>query len=194
MNIKIVTAKDNCLKEYVKIPISFTVNSIFKANLINQGLNGVELTKEQVKVPYEKNYDLQSPPSSWPDRFNTSKWDFILAYNRDELIGGAILVCKSDEINLLESRSDLALVWDLRVSSNHRLNGVGQKLFNEAINSARENGCTQIKVETQNTNVPACIFYQKQGCELGLINRFAYKNNAETKNEIQICWYYNLNS
>ena len=35
-------------------------------------------------------------------------------------------------------------------------------------------GCGQLKVETQNVNVPACRFYAAQGCELGVIDRFAY--------------------
>jgi hypothetical protein len=34
--------------------------------------------------------------------------------------------------------------------------------------------CRRLMIETQNVNVPACRFYQKMGCTLGAIDRFAY--------------------
>jgi hypothetical protein len=47
-------------------------------------------------------------------------------------------------------------------------------------------GCRRLKVETQNTNVPACRLYASQGCTLGAIHRFAY---PELPEEIQLLWY-----
>jgi len=49
--------------------------------------------------------------------------------------------------------------------------------------------CVQIKVETQNTNAPACRFYQRRGCRLAKITRDAY---PALPNEIQLLWYKEL--
>jgi hypothetical protein len=54
---------------------------------------------------------------------------------------------------------------------------------------ARE--CRQLKVETQNINVPACRFYARQGCVLGVIDRFAYPTLPD---EVQLLWYKDLPS
>lgn len=51
---------------------------------------------------------------------------------------------------------------------------------------AAARGCRQLKIETQNVNVPACRFYARQGCVLGAINRFAYR---EFPDEVQLLWY-----
>ncbi len=40
-------------------------------------------------------------------------------------------------------------------------------------------------VETQNINVPACLFYAKHGFYLGAINRYAY---AELPDEVELIW------
>ncbi len=55
--------------------------------------------------------------------------------------------------------------------------------------SSRSRGCHTLKVETQNINVPACRFYQRMGCTLGTVNRFAY---PDLPDEIQLIWFKNL--
>jgi hypothetical protein len=47
----------------------------------------------------------------------------------------------------------------------------------------------ELKIETQNTNVGACRFYERQGCELRAIHRAAYPQFPE---EIQLLWYKDL--
>ena len=47
----------------------------------------------------------------------------------------------------------------------------------------------QLKIETQNTNVRACRFYERQGCQLRAIHRAAY---PELPEEIQLLWYKDL--
>jgi len=90
---------------------------------------------------------------------------------------------------MLEGRADLACLWDLRVHPDYRGKGVGHQLYNRAIAWARERQCRQLKVETQNINVPACRFYARQGCELGGINRYAY---GAVLDEIQLLWYQDV--
>lgn len=62
-------------------------------------------------------------------------------------------------VNILEGREDLAVLWDIRVDSAYRREGVGEKLFWRTVEWARIKGCKLLKVETQNINVPACRFY-----------------------------------
>jgi GNAT superfamily N-acetyltransferase len=89
----------------------------------------------------------------------------------------------------LEDRTDLAVLWDIRVAEGMRGRGLGTALFRTAEEWAREQRCRQLKVETQNINVPACRFYAKQGCVLGAIHRFAYPDFPE---EAQLLWYKQL--
>ena len=87
---------------------------------------------------------------------------------------------------MLERRLDLAVLWNIRVSPEARGRKVGSALFRAAEAWAAARGCQQLKVETQNINVPACRFYSRQRCVLGAINSFAY---SELPNEVQLLWY-----
>jgi GNAT superfamily N-acetyltransferase len=78
---------------------------------------------------------------------------------------------------------------DIRVSPEARGKGVGARLFAAVEFWARARGCTRLKVETQNINVPACRFYARQGCVLGAIHRFAY---PDLPGEVMLLWYKDL--
>jgi hypothetical protein len=52
-------------------------------------------------------------------------------------------------------------------------------------------GCRWLKIETQNVNAPACRFYQKMGCTVGAIDRFAYPG---LPGEVQLLWWKALAS
>ena len=66
---------------------------------------------------------------------------------------------------------------------------VRHALFAAAVEAARQRRCRWLKIETQNTNVPACRFYARQGCELRGIHRGMY---AAFPEELQLLWYYDL--
>jgi GNAT superfamily N-acetyltransferase len=96
---------------------------------------------------------------------------------------------RTKDLDLLERRVDLAVIWDLRVGPAYRGRGVGSALFAAAQSWAKAQNCRQLKVETQNVNVTACRFYLRQGCTLGCINRFAYPLLPE---EVQLLWYKDI--
>ena len=100
--------------------------------------------------------------------------------------GGVVIAVKTEGLDMLERREDLALIWDLRVAPDLRGRGLGSALLTAAEACARAQGCKQLKVETQNINVAACRFYAQQGFTLGAIHRFAY---PLLPNEIQLLWY-----
>ena len=90
---------------------------------------------------------------------------------------------------MLEGRRDLAVLWDIRIFPDARGHGVGSALFERVEAWAQFHGCRQLKIETQNTNVPACRFYERQGCQLRAIHRAAY---PQLPQEIQLLWYKDL--
>ena len=105
------------------------------------------------------------------------------------MVGGAAVAVDTPGLTMLEGRRDLAVLWDIRVSPDARRQGVGSTLFENVEAWALLHGCRQLKIETQNTNVPACRFYERQGCHLRAIHRAVYPEFPE---EVQLLWYKDL--
>jgi ribosomal protein S18 acetylase RimI-like enzyme len=180
------------LADYARVPIAFEVREIFDVAVCNEGLDGFVLTRRRIEVPYVKDYDASASesPAHWPERFDVSNWEFLAAHDTEgRRIGGAAVACATAGVDMLEGRDDLAVLWDIRVAPEARGQGVGSALFRAAEARAAARGCRQLKIETQNINVPACLFYARQGCELKAIDRFAY---PELPDEIQLLWYKEL--
>ena len=194
MQIRIVEAGIDKLKEYSLIPISFEVKSIFKIELIENGLGGLILNEEICNHPYSVNFDGDTEgPTGWVKRFDLSNWGILLAITeKNEIVGGATIAYNTPGVLLLEERNDLAVLWDIRVSPNYRKDGIGSKLFEYTVKWAMKNGCKRLKVETQNTNVPACKFYAKQQCKIGIMDRYAYIDDPDCINETMLVWYKDL--
>ncbi len=195
MSIEIQKVGVDLLPRYAAIPISFKVESVFRIEVIDQGLGGFALIEEKV-APYTKDYDSKEKddprPIGWTKRFDVSKWGFFLALNGSRALGGATVAIDTPDVNMLEGRKDLAVLWDIRVHPDERRRGIGSKLFKHAADWARRKGCRQLKVETQNINVPACRFYAKQGCELGAIHRYGYAGCSDVAHEAMLLWYLKL--
>lgn len=197
MTVEIQEIGVESLPRYAEITISFKVKSIFCVEAINQGLGGFSVVEQKVK-PYTKDYDSQSDnegrPIRWTEKFDISRWGFFLAVDGPLVVGGAAVAIDTPKVNMLENRKDLAVLWDIRVHPSRRRSGVGSKLFRYAADWARRKGCRQLKIETQNVNVPACRFYAKQGCELGAIHRYRYVSSSEVAHEAMFLWYLELGS
>jgi GNAT superfamily N-acetyltransferase len=182
------------LAEYAGIPMVIDVRSILTIDEINGGLGGLALAERPVRAPYTKNYDADSDggPLQWPKRFDISNWGLWIVHQGAAPIGGAAVAWNTPGLDMLEGRSDLAVLWDIRVQESSRLRGIGRALFRQAAQWARAKGCTLLKIETQNVNVSACRFYAKMGCSLGSIDRFAYRQQPEIAGEVRLIWYLNL--
>lgn len=191
MVIEVVEDSAAALSEYARIRIAFEVTEIFEVAARDDDSGGFALTRRGLAVPYLKDYDAidEESPARWPERFDVSNWVFLTARGDGRRVGGAVVAFDTPGLDLLEGRGDLAVLWDIRVAPEARGRGVGSALFRAAEAQAGARGCRQLKVETQNVNVPACRFYERHGCELRAVNRFAY---PQLPGEIQLLWYKEL--
>jgi GNAT superfamily N-acetyltransferase len=196
MAVRIQEINADQLSRYAQVPIRFTVDTTFRVEKIDGGLGGFRLVEETVDPLYVKDYDAQGGeegrPVRWARRWDVSQWGFFLAVDGERDVGAAAVAMRSPNANMLEGRSDLAVLWDIRVHPDERGRGIGTTLFQHAMAWAREKGCRQFKIETQNVNVRACRFYAKQGCELGAIHRYAYAGSPAVAHEAMLLWYMDL--
>jgi GNAT superfamily N-acetyltransferase len=190
MQIRIEEISPDRLVEYASVPITYEVKSIFEVELVDGGLGGILLHEVPVK-PYVKDYDVNGEsPADWPKRFEVKNWGFFLAKMADRPVGAAAVAFDTTGVFMLEARRDLSVLWDIRVRPEAR--GVGIPLFRHAAEWSRTHGCTQMKIETQNVNVPACRFYQRMGARLGEIHRYGYAAVPAVAQEVMLNWYLDL--
>ena len=176
------------LGDYFEVAIAFTVRSRYVA-VPNDDEDGEwSLVEEVVEPPWIKNYDDAERPTRWLRR-DTTNWRLISAFAGDQRVGGAIIVHDSPELDFLEGRNDLAALWDIRVASEWRGQGVGSMLFECVVRYAKSAGCLELKIETQDINVNACNFYAKHGCRLVKVTPDAYPG---WPGEMEFNWMLNL--
>lgn len=175
------------LAAYCAISIGFKVSSEF---VVEERGIGFDLVERAVE-PWMKDYDTfaGASPEVLPARFDITEWPILSAWISGERVGGALLAWRTPGIDLLEGRDDLVVVWDLRITEGWRGFGIGRMLWERAESWGREHGGSTIKVETQNTNVGACRFYERMGCDLRRVDRHAYE---DAPGESQLLWYKDL--
>jgi len=137
-----------------------------------------------------KDYDVDPAerPLRWLQRWDLSAWRLLVAVDprRGRRLGGLVLARGTDGLDMLEGRHDLAVIWDLRVRPGARRRGVGSALVRAAIIRARNSGARELKVETQNVNVPACHLYLHHGFALRIVRPGAY---PALPDEVMLLWY-----
>lgn len=173
---------------YSEVSIAFVVDRVLRPA---PDLGPLRFREQPRVSSFTKDYDAEPGhhPTDWPTRFDTSTWVVLSAWRASTRVAGAVLVHGSDDIDMLEGRDDLALIWDLRVDPEERGRGIGALLIQAAGEWAVSRGCVQLKVETQNINRSACALYAKCGFVLGSVDPQAY---PELPDEIQMLWYKDL--
>jgi GNAT superfamily N-acetyltransferase len=168
--------------------MTVTVDRVLEVRPRSDDPQRFALLERRLDVPYEKDYDAMAGegPLYWGHRFDLSNWALFTARRGDRIVGGAAVAFDTPELTLLQGRTDLAILWDIRVSPDVRRRGIASRLFQMVERWAESRGCRQLMIETQNTNVGACRSYERQGCQLRAIDRAAY---PELPDEIQLLWY-----
>jgi GNAT superfamily N-acetyltransferase len=189
MSITVTEQQAPDWRAYAAIDPRFTVHTVLDARALPDG--SFDLAERPVAAPWEKNYDAipGQHPTSWPQRFDVSRWIVLLAHEGDELVGGAVVVTDARAVETSGNRDDLAVLWDLRVRPDWRGRGVGSQLFRAAADASRSRGKRELVVETQDINASACRFYARMGCELRAVTPGAYPN---LPGEAQFLWFLRL--
>lgn len=134
-------------------------------------------TEELFESPYEKQYpDDELDYSEYignPDKI------VFLAYEDNQCAG---------QIRLRRNWNKYCYVEDIAVGRQYRGMGLGRKLINEAIKWAKDGGMTGLMLETQDTNLEACRFYQRCGFILGGVDTMLYQNFPNS-DEKALFWY-----
>jgi GNAT superfamily N-acetyltransferase len=170
------------IADYAAIPIAFETSSRIDLDALRAG--------QLVEIPMparRKEYDefAEERSTALPTRFDVGNWGVLFAFDGGARVGGAIVAWDCPGFHMLESRLDLAVLADIRVAPEARGCGVGRALVSSAEGWARERGCVELKVETQDINVHACRFYQAMGFALSEIDPNAYGPDLD---EVQLIW------
>ena len=174
------------LEEYSHISIAFDVRETLEISGDAPPSSIAGFVRRPVPKPYVKDYDDEGvSPRTWAARFDLSHWRFFVARVGGQQVGGAAVVFRAPDIDTLGGEPDLALLWDLRVAPEMRGRGIGAALVSAARAWCVANGAKWLEVETQNINVSACRFYERQGFTLRAINYGAYPT---LPNEVQLIW------
>ncbi len=179
---------------YREVPTAFTVQSVLEPRATDKP--GIVLHEVPCERPYVKDYDTagvdEGCPARWAERWDTSNWGFFAAIDGPRTVGWAAVAVRTPGMTMLEGRDDLAVLWDIRVHPDWRRRGIGGQLFQSATRWARQQGCRQFKIETQNVNVPACRFYAAHSCRLGGIIPGPHAYPPELHHEYMLLWYLDL--
>lgn len=180
-----------CFEMYDMISMNVDVRSEYKIKRIDNGLGGLMFEEVQV-TPYIKDLSVYERATEYEKNFDITNWHFYMAFDDDKPIGAMTIAGRTPNLNMLSGRDDVCVLWDIRVADNYKHQGVGQRLIDVGIDDAKSAGYSQMIIECQNNNVPACHFYRKQGALLSKVDMYAYYLEVDCKNEIQFVWYLDL--
>lgn len=167
------------------------VAEIREIRRVEAGDFGIRFVRQPVE-PYEKDYRAFGGWADWKEKFDVSRWKVFCAFDGKTPVAGAVLCLDTPGADMLEGRGDLGVLWDLRVDRRYKRRGIGSRLFALVADAAAAFGCRQLKIESQNVNVPAVDFYFSRGAVLGAVNRYAYYADPSARDEVQFLLYLDL--
>jgi ribosomal protein S18 acetylase RimI-like enzyme len=192
MEIEIRQETADDLEAYGEVSIAFTADSRFRVEWLERGIGGVRLIEEPLEAPRLIDFDADKGvgPVRWHRFGDIGHWGFFAAYVEGRRAGGATVSYDTPGYGMLEGRTDLANLTDIRVDPKLRHQGVGAALFRHAVTWLQASAeCRRLKIETQNTNPRACRFYAAQGARLGGIQPL---DESPDEFELDLFWYLEL--
>jgi streptothricin acetyltransferase len=171
--IKELTA--DLLQDINKANDEFVINE----KLVPRYENG-RLSYTVVSVPeYRKKYQPETPEFYASHINNPDKAGFI-AYLDGQTAG---------QLFLHRNWNLFAWIDDIGVDIKLRRRGIGRALMTRAEEWAKQKGFPGIMLETQDTNVKACLFYESYGFALGGFDTHLYHATDRYRDEIALFWY-----
>jgi ribosomal protein S18 acetylase RimI-like enzyme len=171
------------------------VEAVYRVKRAATGGAGLQLVEEKIEQPFERDYDRdgEENPCAWARQYDLSRWGIFAAIERDAATGGAAVALEGPVFPARDlQRPDLAVLWDIRVHPDYQRRGIGKALFKHAAAWAKAQGYNQLGLETDGSNIPACRFYAKMGCELGAILKYGYSGVPEVAGYPMLLWYLDL--
>ena len=93
MNVRTEVETIENLAEHATIPVAFVVERVLEVHEVDGGLGGFGLKDVPASPPWTKDYDAirGEGPTRWFQRFDTSDWGLVAAYDGATRIGGAVI-------------------------------------------------------------------------------------------------------
>ncbi len=112
------------------------------------------------------------------DPFEKSYFDFLMSDENtisivceidEEIVGICITTIRKPSSNPLIKARKIAYIENMCVDKNYRKNGIGKKLFDEAVRLSKKQGAVSVELMVWDFNSDAISFYKKLG--------FSYKSH-----------------
>jgi streptothricin acetyltransferase len=176
MNLRIIEVDATRMSDVNLIDSIFRVEA--RLRLRSDG-DAISYAIEPVE-PYEKRYPDETGGVAPASVVDGGDGVIYLAYADQAPIG---------QIIAGRDWTGYARVHDIRVAPAYRGQHLGRALMDRVREWARLHGMAGLVVETQNVNVPACLFYQAYGFELGGFDTLLYRGLDPATDEVAIHWY-----
>jgi len=167
--------------------------TVFEVERLHDGFQfGWRLVEKRLPVPFDKGHLYDFTPSV-----------------QDEIRGRLALGADGCEwvaadgphlIGILDAEyrawNNTVFIWNLMIDVDYRGQGIGRALWACGVDYGQARGARAITLETQQTNVPACRFYLKMGCQLVGLDESLYANatnqlpSLQTTPEIALSWAF----
>lgn len=141
--------------------------------------SAIRLRLETLAVPYTKDFtaeitpeDMQRYQALLPQGLSLAAWE--------ETQMAAIAICGAEMWNRT------LWIWEFHVRPDFQGQGIGRRLMDHLAEMGRTAGLRTMRVETQNTNVPAVRFYRRAGFRLEGIDVSFYTNSDLTSGEVAL--------
>ncbi len=165
---------------------TYKSKSILHIERSGEGLEvGWHLTEQPLEIPFDKGsrYDFDEfMQDAIAERFARPDDSYQrVAEYRGKLIGFVDVE--------LQDWNNTATLWNLMIDLDYRGQGLGRRLWHRAVDFARQCEVRAILIETQNTNVAACKFYARMGCQLCGVHESYYDDGG---GEAALFWIYSI--
>ncbi|WP_129714855.1 N-acetyltransferase [Pedobacter sp. SYP-B3415] len=147
----------------------YTTDKILQVS--SAGLHdSLQITLEVVEKSYQKTWTSTAAEVESLNALITQGHSFG-AYTNNTLAGRIICDYRAWNNSLY--------IESILISEQQRGQGIGTALIEAAVQEARRINCRIIELETQNTNYPAIVFYEKQGFRITGLNLRLYNEPGE---------------